>query len=106
MEYPKPGQVWINMGFEAAYRTKFYNSVIRILKVEGDVITVRSLADTAFGVFAYGGPMGEPFQLYLTPKENDRFTFQQRFRPYRTGDLDKFIKHRYVNRVLFGPANK
>jgi hypothetical protein len=92
----KHGQIWINTGFEAVYKTKFYHSIVRILSVQDDVITVRSLSDTRFGEFAFGGPMGEPF--VLCRKKN----FESgHFRPYKSGDLSKFIKHRNVNRILY-----
>lgn len=94
---PKKGDILINAGFEAAYKTKFYHAIVRVLKVEGDTMLVRSLCDTMNGEFAFGGPLGEPFQLNITKE------FQSgHFRYYKTGDIQKLIKHRQVNRILFG----
>jgi len=92
----KHGQVWINTGFEAAYKTKFYHAVVRVLKVEGDIITVRSLSDTAFGRFSYGTYPNEPFTLC-----RHKNFISGHFRPYKTGDLKRLLKDRIVNTVLY-----
>lgn len=96
----KKGQVWVNVGFEHVYRSKFYHSVVRILVVNGDEILVRSLADTYGGEFAYGGPQGKPF--YLSKKE---MIDKGRFRPFKKEDLHRFTKSRILNKVLYGNRN-
>ena len=97
MVKPKKGDILINVGFEAAYKSKFYHAIVRVIKVDRGTMWVRSLCDTLNGEFAFGGPLGEPFQLDIK-KEFE----SGHFRYYKTGDIQKLIKHRQVNRILFG----
>lgn len=93
----KPGQVWINTGFEAAYKTRFFCAVVRVLKVVANEVTVRSLSDNGDARFGYGGPTNEPFTI-----EKTRFIPGAQFRPCESGDIKKFVQNRKVHRILYG----
>lgn len=97
MVKPKKGDILINAGFEAAHKSKFYHAIVRVIKIDGPQMWVRSLCDTLNGEFAFGGPMGEPFVL------NIKKEFESgHFRYYKTEDIQKLIKHRQVNQILYG----
>jgi hypothetical protein len=97
MVKPKKGDVLINTGFEAIYKSKLYHAIVRVVKVEGNDLWVRSLCDTLHGEFAFGGYLGQPFKLDLK-KEFE----SGHFRYYKSGDIQKIIKQRKINRILYG----
>lgn len=91
----KPGQVWVNKGFEATYGTRFFCSVVRVCDVTPTFqVIARSLADNKYGEFGFGGPTDEHFTLRY-------IDFLDRFRKFEPEDLHKFKQSRKVYRILY-----
>ena len=95
---PKKGEVWVNKGFEVCFPSRFYHSVVRVMEVitisGATVVMVKSIADTMCGDF---GTNDTPFPLTLD-QFNEKFRFKQ------PGDLERFRKHRQVNKVLYADS--